>query len=184
MSKILLLTTGQCKEQTARAEEIGRELSDSRGVAAEVIGLFRGEAPDGRALPRRALKKQIADAVPVLLETLLRSRPGAVYCMHYAAAIAACEACRRGGLSIPVYASTRDRALLAPGIAAGFLSADPSELAELAAAQPPVPQPPAGQVSDRETVRRISRALKFAAKQAKLIRKYPFLTEEHLEWEL
>ena len=181
MSEILLLTTAPCEEQTARAEEIGRILSDSRGVTAETIGLFRCEARRGHGLSRRALKKQIAAAVPVLLGKFLHSRPGAVCCMHYAAAIAACEACRRGGLVIPIYVSLRDRALLAPEAAVKILPADPSELA---AAQPPVPPPPAWQVSDRETVRRISRALKFAAKQAKLIRKYPFLTEEHLEWEL
>lgn len=184
MSEILLLTTAPCEEQTARAEEIGRVLSDSRGVTAEIIGLFRCEARHRHGLPRRALKKQIAAAVPVLLGKFLLFRPNAVCCMHYAAAIAACEACRRGGLDIPIYVSVRDRALLAPKAAVSVLPADPSELAELAAAQPPVPQPPAGQVSDRETVRRISCALKFAAKQAKLIRKYPFLTEEHLEWEL
>ena len=183
MSKILLLTTALCEEQTARAKEIEPELSDGHNVTAEIIGLFPGEIPRGHSPSRRVLKKQIAAAVPALLGKFLRSRPDAVYCMHYAAAIAACEACKRGGLGIPVYSSLRDRALLAPEAAVRVLPADPSELAVPVSAQTSVP-PPAEQVSDRETARRISRALKFAAKQEKLIRKYPFLAEEHLEWEL
>ena len=183
MNGILFLTIDPCGEQAARAREIGQELSDSHGVTAEVIGLFRGEAPHGRALSRRALKKQIAAALPDL-EALLRSRPDAVYCMHFATAIVACEALRRGGLDIPIYTSRRDRTLLAPDIAASVLPAEPSELAALVSAQPPDPPPPAWRKSDRDPARRISRALKFAAGQEKLICKYPFLTEEHLEWEL
>ena len=182
MSEILLLTTAPCEEQTARAEEIGRVLSDSRGVTAKTVELFRSETENGRPLPRRVLKKQIADAVPIVLKELLRSHPSAVCCMHYAAAIVACEALYRADLHIPVFAPLRIHALLIPETAVRVFPAEPSELA--ASAEPLVASPPTLQESGRKSSRRISRALKFATKQEKLIRKYPFLAEEHLEWEL
>lgn len=180
---ILLTAAGADGEQTAWAEEIAREVAKTPGAAVKICALFGASPRKGGVcrIPERAA----AGAFRSLLVEIEGFRPDAVCCLHYAGAIVACEVRRRCGLPFAVCVPPRVRAFLPADAAVCELAPQTAEgiAAALARAEPCLPLSPAP-YGDREAVKRIRRALKIARKQEKLYRKYPFLGEECLEWDL